>query len=101
MLKGPGKRQRAAAEDEEDHRLSRGDDFLEELFLPARQAQKCARGRFAGHLRPIFPERQDGNVGLLGRFNGFLQLRVGTTEEFRSFGVMNVLSSDFCSERCA
>src|SRR5438046_6745692 len=101
VLERPRQRERPAAEDEEDNRLSGSDDFLEELFLAPRQTQKSPRSGFAGHLRGIFAERQDGDVGLFCRLDRLFQLVVGTADELCSLGIAKIFRANSFTEGCA
>ena len=101
MLKRPRQGERPAAEDEDNNGLSGRDHFLEEFLLAARQTQKSPGSGFAGHLRGILAERQDGNVGLLSSFDRLFQLVVGAAGDFRSFGIANIFCADPFIEGCA
>src|SRR5579884_247696 len=99
VFKGPGKSKRAAAEEDQNNGLARGEDFLEKFpLLMAGQPEMSARGGLAGHAGSILSESEDGDIGLFRSFDGSGKFLVRSVKETGTAGVMNTIGAEFLDE---
>ena len=99
MLKRPGQRQRTPAEQDENHRLSRGDDFFQQFLLTPGQSEKSARRGLARHFSAGLAQRQDHDVRLPGSSHGGSQIFIGPARDADALEVNQVLLSHALGER--
>src|SRR5580704_5324561 len=92
MLKGPGHRERTAAEENEHDRLAGVDDGFEQLLLPPGQTEIRTRGCLSAHCWRL-TECKNHEISPLGGGDRSRELFVAAGENSDAFGAEHVAFS--------